>query len=105
LSRQKFEDLDGAINWLQDHQNTFVELTIVTDSYLGAKEKQRLHQAHQGIVSIIPELTEIPEHHRIQDSIDLNKDLRSLFIEYFKYKKGQDPDRALLDILDEIIHA
>ena len=105
LTRQRFEDLDGAVNWLEDHPNTFVELTIVTDSYLGAKEKQRLHQVHQGIVSIIPELTTLSQHQRVQDSIDLNKDIKSLFIEYFKYKKGQEPDQALLEILDEIIHS
>jgi len=105
LTRQRFEDLDGAISWLQDHQNAFVELTIVTDSYLGATEKQRLHQAHHGIVSIIPDFTSTSEHRQTQNSIDLNQDLKSLFIEYFKYKKGQQPDNALLEVLDEIIYA
>lgn len=105
LTRQRFEDLDGAVNWLEDHPDTFVELTIVTGNYLNAKEKQRLHQAHQGIVAIIPEITSNSELPRIQDSVDLNKDLKSLFIEYFKYKKGQVPDDSLLVILDEIIHA
>jgi exonuclease SbcD len=62
LTRQRFEDIDGAVNWLEDHPNTFVELTIVADDYLGAKEKQRLYQAHQGIVCIIPELGSSPAH-------------------------------------------
>ena len=105
LTRQRFEDLDGAVNWLEDHPNTYVELTIVTENYLGSREKQRLYQAHSGIVSIIPELTTISEQQRIQDSIDLNKDIKSLFVEYFKFKKGHNPNPKLLDILDEIIHA
>ncbi len=105
LTRQRFEDLDGAVNWLEDHPNTFVELTIVTDNYLSATDKNRLYHAHKGIVSIIPELTSIDEQQRFQDAIDLNKDIKSLFIEYFKYKKGQTPDAKLLQILDEIIHA
>ncbi len=104
LTRQRFEDLEGAVAWLTDHPDTFVELTLVTDNYLGAKDKQRLHKVHQGIVSIIPELATTDQPQRIQDSIDLSQDLKSLFVEYFKYKKGQHPNPALLDILDEIIH-
>ena len=104
LTKQRFEDLDGAVSWLEDHPNVFIELTMVTDSYLGAKEKKRLHQAHKGIVSIIPELTISPEHLRLKESIDLSKDLKSLFTEYFKYRRGQNPNTELLEILDEIIH-
>lgn len=104
LTKQRFVDLDGAVSWLEDHPNVFVELTMVTDSYLGAKEKKRLHQAHKGIVSIIPELTVSPEHLRLKESIDLSKDLKSLFTEYFKYRRGQNPNTELLKILDEIIH-
>ncbi len=105
LTKQRFEDLDGAVKWLEDHPNTFVELTMVTDSYLGAKEKKRLHQAHKGIVTIIPELKMSPEHKGPRESIDLNKDIKSLFVDYFKYRKGQAPNSELLKILDEIIHA
>ena len=105
LTRQRFEDLDGAVSWLEDHPNAFVELTMVTDNYLGAKEKKRLNQAHRGIVSIIPELIMSSEHQGLKESIDLSKDLKSLFAEYFKYRKGQAPNTELLKILDEIIHA
>ncbi len=105
LTKQRFEDLDGAVSWLEDHPNTFVELTMVTDSYLGAKEKKRLHKAHKGIITIIPELRVSPEHKGPKESIDLSKDLKSLFIEYFKYRKGQAPNAELLEILDEIIHS
>lgn len=105
LTKQRFEDLDGAVSWLEDHQNTYVELTLATESYLGAKEKKRLHQAHSGIVTIIPEFPELSEQQSAKESIDLSKDLRSLFIEYFKYRKGKAPGADLLQILDEIIHA
>ncbi len=104
LTRQRFHDLDGAVNWLEDHPDLFVELTIVSDHYLGAKAKNRLYEAHDGIVSIIPELTSEPDAPHSKNTLDLSLDLKSLFIEYFKYKKGQPPHRATLEVLDEIIN-
>lgn len=105
LTRQRFEDIDGAVNWLEDHPDVFVELTIVSDNYLGAKTKKRLYDAHSGIVSIIPVLKEQSNGLTIKDTLDLNKDLKSLFVDYFHYKKGQAPAKELLKVLDEIINA
>ena len=105
LTRQRFEDLDGAVCWLQDHPNTFVELTMVTDSFLGAKEKKRLHQVHDGIVTIIPELRVPEEQIGLKESIDLSKDIKTLFSDYFKYRKGHFPNEDLMKILDEVIHS
>ena len=104
LTRQRFEDLDGAISWLEDHQNTYVELTMVTEDYLSVSDKKRLHKAHSGIVSIIPEIIQTSEIQKVKDSIDLTKDIKSLFIDYFQYRKGHPPTPELLDVLDEIIH-
>ena len=57
LCRQRFADTDQALAWLQTHPNTFVELTLVSESYLESQVKRSLYEAHDGIVSIIPELT------------------------------------------------
>lgn len=104
LTRQRFEDIDGAVCWLQDHPHVFVELTVVSDTYLGSKEKKRLYEVHEGIVAIIPELSsQVPEEGS-RESLDLSKDLKSLFEDYFKYKKGQAPNQSLLKMLDEIIN-
>jgi exonuclease SbcD len=104
LTRQRFEDFDGAISWLEDHQNMFVELTLVTKDYLSASEKRKLHRTHKGIISIIPELKQ-SDQQQLKEAIDLNKDLKSLFAEYFKYRKGQSPGLELLNVLDEIIQS
>lgn len=104
LTRQRFEDIDGAVCWLEDHPNVFVELTIYSESYLDAKIKKRLYDAHDGIVSIIPEVEARDLEGASKASLDLNKDLRSLFVDYFHYKKGQLPNEDLLKILDEIIN-
>ncbi len=104
LTRQRFEDLDGAINWLEDHHKVYVELTLATENYLGAEDKKRLYQSHKGIVSIIPEISAALE---VQSGIpkpNLEKSIKSLFIDYFQYKKGQPPTSEILDLLDEIIN-
>jgi exonuclease SbcD len=82
----------------------FVELTLVTKDYLSASEKRKLHRTHKGIISIIPELKQ-SDQQQLKEAIDLNKDLKSLFAEYFKYRKGQSPGLELLNVLDEIIQS
>ena len=104
LTRQRFEDFHGAISWLEDHQNTYVELTMVVEDFLSAAQKKELHATHQKIVSIIPEITQSLNLNKIKASIDLSKDLKSLFIDYYKYKKDQSPSPDLLAVLEEIIN-
>ncbi len=103
LCRQRFNDPDEAIQWLKAHPNTFVELTLVSDTYLEGKLKRALHAAHDGIVSIIPEVTASADKCSEQVSIDLSKDLRTLFVDYFKAKKGQEPNDELLIMFDEVL--
>ena len=49
--------MDMAVAWLSENQNTLVELTIESDDYLKPEDSKRLHSAHQGIVHIIPIVT------------------------------------------------
>ncbi len=103
LCRQRFTEVDKAIEWLETNPNTFVELTLVSDSYLESKLKRALYAAHDGIVSIIPEITSSEGEILEQPAIDLTKDLRTLFIDYFKAKKGQEPNDELLILFDEVL--
>ena len=106
LTKQRFEDVDGAVDWLHDHQQWYVELTIVSDTYLSAQVKQRLYKAHQHIVSIIPELTEQAEaEFQAVATVNLDQDMASLFKDYYQFKKGQPPHPELMKILREIINA
>ena len=104
LCRKRFEDPDEALAWLQDHPNTFVELTLVSDSYLESQVKRSLYEAHDGIVSIIPEIAREADGAEASVRIDLSKDLRSLFTDYFRHRnKGQEPNEELLALFDEVI--
>lgn len=104
LLRKRSESLEEALAWLQENPNALVELTMVTDSYLTADDRKKLMNAHNGIVSLIPEvnnpdLTSISSHH----NIDLTKDLESLFQDYFIHEKGQQPGPGIMSLFKEVL--
>ena len=103
LHRKRFTETEAALTWLRDHPNTFVELTLVSDSYLESQVKRSLYEAHDGIVSIIPEMTQEASETEAAARIDLSKDLRSLFTDYFRQRRGQEPNEELLTLFDEVI--
>lgn len=104
LLRKRSESLEEVLAWLQENPNALVELTMVTDNYLTADDRKRLINAHNGIVSLIPEvknpdLTGISSHH----NIDLTKDLESLFQDYFMHEKGQQPGPGIMSLFKEVL--
>jgi DNA repair protein SbcD/Mre11 len=102
LYKKRFEDVDEAVAWLQDHQDALVELTIVTDNYLTSYERKRLNNAHDGIVTIIPEVKYVKAQTPLVKSIDLNVDMEELFKQYFQYTHGQKPNKEILSLFKEI---
>ncbi len=102
LFRKKFNGVDAAVEWLLLHPNTLVELTLVTESYLKADERKRLNQAHEGIVSIIPEVTDSGLTVHQNTAIDLGQNLEELFIQYFKHKHGNPPNENLMNLFKEV---
>ena len=103
LLRKRFEDIDQAIIWLHNNQNTLVELTIVADEFLTVKDRKRLHDAHDGIVNIIPEIKNKAFKLNISGAIDLHKSVEELFKEYFQHSKSQQPDEALIQLFREVV--
>ncbi len=104
LLRQRFTAIEEAVHWLTQHPDTYVELTLVSDTYIESKVKKALYEAHDGIVSIIPEITGEPQKEsRGQSRIDLNKNIREIFKDYFHQKKGQYPNEELMALFNEIL--
>ncbi|HLV32088.1 MAG TPA: exonuclease subunit SbcD [Chitinispirillaceae bacterium] len=104
LLRKRAEGIDDAVKWLEKNQEALVELTLVTDTFLTALERKKLHAAHDGIVTIIPEVKNsldlIGHHHK---KIDLSRSMEDLFRDYFVHEKNQEPNEDLLKLFTELL--
>ncbi|MDF9795872.1 exonuclease SbcD [Catalinimonas alkaloidigena] len=102
LVRKTFKSKEEAVSWLRENPDTFVELTFVSDTYIESETKKALYDAHDGIVSIIPEL-HLQEEQKIKTKVNLQQDIRLLFKDFFVHKKGQQPSDELMDLFNEIL--
>jgi exonuclease SbcD len=103
LRRKSFNDIDKAIEWLKEHSEDLIELTIISDNYLEATDKKRLNEAHSGIIQIIPQIKK-SELATPNAEIDLSLSMEKLFQEYFKTKnKGQEPSDGLMEVFREVL--
>jgi exonuclease SbcD len=106
LLRQRFEDIDTAVEWLSGNPDTFVELTIVSDTYLKTEDRKRLYNVHDGIVTIIPEVkNNVTSPLQEGPDIDLDKSMTDLFDDFFIHAKGQKPNERIKELFKEIIGA
>jgi len=104
LLRHRAEGVDGALVWLNSNTDCLVELTLVTETFMTASERRQLNAAHDGIVAIIPEVKNSSEiSGNKKKTIDLSQNMEALFLDYFKYKKGQDPNDELMLLFSEIL--
>jgi len=104
LLRKRAEGMDEALQWLSENSDCLAELTMVTDTYLTAQERKRLSSAHNGIVTIIPEVKNAAGlSGSNKKSIDLTKNMEELFTDYFRHTKGQEPNAELMKLFTEIL--
>ncbi|MEC4115110.1 metallophosphoesterase family protein [Myroides pelagicus] len=106
LSRMRFDNVDEAIFWLLANPNQLVELTLVSDTFLKADDLKRIYQAHDGIISIIPQVKVVKgkEQEQVQQ-INLEQDMKGLFTDYFKQRHhGQTPSDEIMDLFNEILN-
>lgn len=103
LARKSFDQVEEAVEWLWENPHTLVELTLVSDQYLTAEQRKSLYQSHAGIVALIPKVNVPADAFNPGLAIDLSKELKDLFVDYFKHKNGQDPNEQILDLLKEVL--
>jgi len=104
LLRKKAETVSEAVSWLQDHPSDLIELTMCTETYLTAEERKTLFNAHDGIVSIIPDVKQADRDLSFRNrTIDLSKGMEELFTDYFRSEKGQEPNQQILNLLKEVL--
>lgn len=104
LLRKRAEGMDEALAWLAENQDSLVELTLVTDTFLTAMERKTIAAAHSGIIAIIPEIQGgIESNSARTKNIDLSKSMDELFADYFRHKKGQEPNDEIMKLFTEIM--
>jgi exonuclease SbcD len=106
LYRKKFDSITKAVEWLEQHQDHLVELTIESETFLTVDERKQLYAAHPGIIFLIPvvknDSTDANENSR--SKVNLEQDIHGLFNDYFKSReKGQAPSEELLNVFKEIL--
>ena len=104
LLRKRSENVTEAIEWLKEHQSALIELTMSTETYLTAEERKLLNNAHNGIISIIPDVKRGDDDlANSRRTIDLSKGMEELFTDYFRYEKGQEPNQRILNLFKEVL--
>lgn len=104
LARKTFQSVENAVEWLNENQNTLVELTLESETFLKAEERKLLYQSHEGIVYLIPKVKNQEIDENISSEINLSQDIQTLFQEYFKSKNnGQEANEDLIHLFNEIV--
>lgn len=107
LLRQKFTRVNDALDWLQENPDCYPEITLQTSVYLTGDEQRQLRQAHDRLVTIIPDVqkTPITDAEKVaKQTIDLGARIEDLFTDYFKTRnKGQEPNERLHNLFQEIL--
>ncbi len=104
LHRKRFSDLASTLSWLEENPNCFVEITYATDHSIDARTRKSIMKAHDGIVSLIPEISregEDADHHLKVE--DLQQDMTALFEKYYQSEKGISPHPELMEIFKEVL--
>ncbi len=104
LYRKRFEQIDEAVMWLQSHPNALVELTLLSDTFISSQDLKRIHAAHDGIIHIIPIVKQQEMLLASAQHINLEQDIQDLFKDYFKSKYGQEVNKELISLFNEVLH-
>ncbi|MDM1061401.1 exonuclease subunit SbcD [Empedobacter falsenii] len=106
LIRKTFDDINIAVEWLNENQNALVELTLESDSFLKADERKLIYQSHDGIIHLIPKVKNQEVETVEYKFADQTKDMKELFTDYFKSKNGnQEPNDEIKDLFNEILNS
>lgn len=102
LVRKKFDHVDDVVQWLQTHQDNYVELTIDLNEFLKSSDRRRIMRAHPRVVSIIPVHNFDAGDDQETVHIDLNQSMDQLFTQYFLHENGKLPNANIMDIFQEL---
>lgn len=103
LARERFFSVQEAVEWLEAHQEVFVELTLETESYISSAGRKALGAAHSRIIGPIPVIRDegllAGQKNR---EVNLNQSREALFKDYFRERFGQEVNEELVHLFREI---
>ena len=107
LYREQFTTIAEAVEWLVAHQDTYVEITLVSDTAYSPSETQALYDVHNGIMHPLRLLTTADgDGTSGRKVIDFNQNIEVLFKDYFETKhNGQAPSDNLMALFREVLDA
>lgn len=106
LVRKTFTSVENAVEWLTGNPNTFIELTLESETFLTADERRLIYQSHNGIVHLIPKVKNRELAKQESHEVNLNQNIEILFKDYFKSKNGgQEANEELMNLFNEILNA
>ncbi|AZA82059.1 exonuclease sbcCD subunit D [Chryseobacterium lactis] len=106
LVRKTFTSVEDTIQWLKENPNTFIELTLESETFLTVDERKLIYQSHNGIVHLIPKVKNRELMEGANHEINLSQDIDILFRDYFKSKNGgQEANEELMNLFNEILNA
>lgn len=106
LVRKTFTSIEDTVQWLGENPNTFIELTLESETFLTADERRLIYQSHTGIVHLIPKVRNLELGENQTHEINLSQDIDILFKDYFKSKNGgQEANEELMNLFNEILNA
>jgi exonuclease SbcD len=102
LCRKTFSNLTDTLAWLEHNPYCFVEITYATDEAIDAATRRAIMKAHDGIISLIPQLPkdQLPGHDLQAE--DLHQDMVTLFSRYYQSAQGTAPNEEILSLFKEI---
>ena len=97
------ENPSHAIEEILKSPDALIQLSLKTETYLDGTITQPIYDAHKGIIGniipLIPENTEGVSASRIVDFNNIEK----MFLDFYKFKRKEEPSEALLNIFKEIM--
>ncbi len=103
LLRHISRDIEEAVQYLQEHLEAYVELTMICPEFLSSEWKSRLEQAHPRVM-IIPEMEQLADaQSQATPALQLDH-IDDVFKAYFQHKLGTVPDEALMDLFHELLN-
>ena len=106
IRRKTFNSITGAVNWLTENKDCYVELLIECEAYISAEDRRLLYDSHDGITAVIPVRRGGSEDGTDggseADMPDIGGSVESLFRSFFEAQKGVAPDDDLMAIFREV---